>query len=537
MDFLQQPTDNAVNGDIPVKVEIRTNGALSTKSTKSISLSLIPSDGNSTGILEGRVTTPAADGVATFDGISVNNNGTYTLQATDGVHTVNSQPFKILDGKLVFLVQPKSGNIDQPLSPVVRVALEDGKGEILSDVNGDQVTLAFQFTGPGTVNASGNTAAFVDGVATFPALSVDTPENYTLGATDLRGDAQGTSNPFVVKGNHLVFTAKPADTGVGQGVAFTVTLEDANNKVVTTHNGDLISVGLDPVGNSAASNVVSIGTGAPVPLVNGVATFTATNGFAVRSVGTYTLTAEEDDDLHFKIQSTDTATSGPLNIKGNHLVFKVKPASTVGVKTPIPMQVQLLDFKNRVVTSDSTDQVVLQINPLNGSPATVSDATVTLENGVADLSGDTALSIGSVGTYSYTAVLEDSSNAPIGSTPGITSGKITVKPNMLIFHTQPKGFNHLVGTATFSVWLVNYQNKLISTEETNSVALTLVEVTGKSTDTISTSNFQITNGNVQVISDPFPSAGTYYYTATEIGTDDSPIDTTLTAMSSKFKVT
>jgi len=73
----------------------------------------------------------------------------------------------IANGKLVFVVQPKTAKISQPFSKV-EVKLEDGKGRVISNEDGQFVTLnVIPPTGQAAPNVSGNSATLVSGIATF----------------------------------------------------------------------------------------------------------------------------------------------------------------------------------------------------------------------------------------------------------------------------------------------------------------------------------------------------------------------------------
>lgn len=82
--FLQTPA-NSFNGQalFPLQVAVEdANGQVVTSDTSQITLAIATNNG--AGILRGTVTLSAQNGVATFNNVSINNFGSYSLTATDG---------------------------------------------------------------------------------------------------------------------------------------------------------------------------------------------------------------------------------------------------------------------------------------------------------------------------------------------------------------------------------------------------------------------------------------------------------------------
>ena len=122
--------------------------------------------------------------------------------------------------QLVFLVQPTNTGGTMSLNPAVKVAVEDGFGNVLTSDNTDQVTLALG-TNPSGATLSGTLMQTVsNGVATFNNLSVNKAgTGYTLTARDT--PLTVTSNAF--NSTLVVTSLKVTATG------FTVTFSDAFN--------------------------------------------------------------------------------------------------------------------------------------------------------------------------------------------------------------------------------------------------------------------------------------------------------------------
>ena len=99
-----------------------------------------------------------------------------------------------------------------PIKPAITVSVEDSTGDVETDAAGT-VTLD-----PIGVNANnpitGNTATFIDGVATFSDVELSQAGVYQLQASDDNDDAIGTSNKFGVGGDKLEFIEQPKNADV-----------------------------------------------------------------------------------------------------------------------------------------------------------------------------------------------------------------------------------------------------------------------------------------------------------------------------------
>ena len=176
-----------------------------TKATTSVTLTL----GNNPrgGILSGTVNVAAVNGVATFSDLRLDKSGTdYTLVAeATGLSRATSSPFRVTyaPAKLVFEVQPSSTGPGEPISPPVQVAVLDVEGNTVESAS---MGVTLWLRAPGLpLRPEIGTAAMVNGVATFPNLSIDEPgKGYSLIAFDSRYYSNGlnniTSAPFTVGG-------------------------------------------------------------------------------------------------------------------------------------------------------------------------------------------------------------------------------------------------------------------------------------------------------------------------------------------------
>ncbi|MGC2401379.1 MAG: chitobiase/beta-hexosaminidase C-terminal domain-containing protein, partial [Acidobacteriaceae bacterium] len=137
--------------------------------------------------------------------------------------------------RLVYVQQPSSTRAGGTITPAVRVAMEDARGNVVTSAR-NQVTLSL---------AGGNglqgtlTATAQNGIATFSNLSVSTAgSGDTLLASSPKLTA-ATSTSFTISASSspakLAFSQQPSNTQAGSAItpAVQVAVEDANGNVVT----------------------------------------------------------------------------------------------------------------------------------------------------------------------------------------------------------------------------------------------------------------------------------------------------------------
>jgi len=186
---------------------------------------------------------------------------------------------------LAFSQQPGNTLAGSMFSPAITVNIEYGNGSIITSDN-SSVTLAI-YSGPGGATLLGNvTVAAVNGVATFGNVSLTTPGNYTLQASDGSFPAV-ISNAFSVTpaaAVQVVFVQQPGGGTVGQPItpALTVDVEDSFGNLVT---GDHSNVTL-----AVASGPGTLAGTTTVAAVAGVATF---GNVSLTAAGNYTLNAAD----------------------------------------------------------------------------------------------------------------------------------------------------------------------------------------------------------------------------------------------------
>lgn len=386
------------------------------------------------GTLSGTTTIAAAAGVATFSTLSIDSAGTgYTLTATAASLTDGtSSTFDVIPGAathLLFMQQPTSATAGAALTPSVKVAAFDAKGNVATAYTAN-VTVAIG-TNPGGGTLSGTaTVAAVAGVATFPGLNINKSGiGYTLTAASgaLTGTTSAAFNIIAGAATHLVITTQPVNTAAGAAIApaVVVAAQDALGNTDLTYTANVVaSIATNP-GTGVLSGTLTRAAAA------GVATFDDLN---INLVGT-------GYALGFASGALTAATSAPFNIFANtatHLVFFVQPSNAVaGVAIAPAIVVQALDNSNNVATG-FTGGVTIAIGNNAGGGTLSGTKSVTAAAGVATFSN---LSIDKTGD-GYTLA------ASAGGVTGVTSSGFKITPasaTHLVFSQQP--VNSVAGVA------------------------------------------------------------------------------------------
>ena len=154
--------------------------------------------------LSGTTTVNAVNGIATFPDLSLDraSGEWYSLVAlAPGMAPWTSARFYVSAGPpvaLAFAVQPRNVRAGAPVSPAVRVVVQDACGNTVSRA-ADTGTLALA-TDPGGAALSGTTSAATSGgAAWFGDVRLDKPAaGYTLRATSAAGLRAATSAAFTV---------------------------------------------------------------------------------------------------------------------------------------------------------------------------------------------------------------------------------------------------------------------------------------------------------------------------------------------------
>ncbi len=267
--------------------------------TGSISVALTPGTGPSNAKLtcNGGLNAAEVNGVAAFNGCSVDTAGTYTLTATDGtLPSTTSASFTVGTAgpaaQLVFTTQPGGAPNGTALSPQPVVTIEDASGNTVSDP-GPIVLSITPNSGTngaalGCPDSNGLTVNPVNGVAAFSNCAIDTAgHGYTLTASDSANSLpDATSNPFNVAvasgpATQLAFTTEPGGAAPKAPLnpQPVVAVEDTNGNTVTTDNSSNVTLAI-----SGSATLACTG-GLTSEVTNGVASF---NGCRVDNAGTNT---------------------------------------------------------------------------------------------------------------------------------------------------------------------------------------------------------------------------------------------------------
>jgi len=186
--------------------------------------------------------------------------------------------------KLAFTQVPVNTSAGSPITPAVKVAIQDAAGNTVTSAT-DAITIAIG-NNPNSGTLFGTkTVGAVNGVATFAGLSVDrSGDGYTLAAS-ASGLGDITSPSFDIlpgEANRLVFLTAPTDRQVGEKFSpgLQVQVQDAGGNPV------LLATGQITITSSVTGTLSGSATATPIL---GTATF---NNLAINEAGTgYTLTA------------------------------------------------------------------------------------------------------------------------------------------------------------------------------------------------------------------------------------------------------
>ncbi len=403
------------------------------------------------GALSGTATVAAANGVATFAGLSANIVGSKQLTATKAATnatvssgargspatSVVSASFNITPAaasQLVFVSEAGGGiaGVVWGQQPVVQV--QDPYGNLVTATSDSSVAVSLALSGgvgpllgTATVNASG-------GVATFTNLNlqkISAADVLTASATIIAGSVTKVGQTFAVaaaQASQVAFTTQP-----GGGSAGGVWAQQPAVQVEDIY-GNRLSTGAD----SSVSVTLTLSTGTGVlagsvakQTVAGVADF-VDNGLSIDAVGANKVLAVTANIT----AGTVSATSGTFAItqgSATRLVFTTQPsggAAHVAWGTQPVVQVQ--DSNGNLVTTgpDSTVNVVLTLTggtgPLGGT------TTIAAAGGVATF---TNLGIDLVGTkhLTATATFSGGTTSAVSNSFAITHGAA----HAVVFARQP----------------------------------------------------------------------------------------------------
>lgn len=187
VEFVVQPSNVVEGVAIAPSITVEANLPDTTRDTSYVGdITLSIGTNPSGGAISGTVTQTAVAGLATFNDIEISVPGTaYTLLATaPGLTQDESDAFNVtLEAAthLFIFVEPSATQTGAAISPSVVVRARNSENVIDTNYAGT-VTVA-KLSGPGTLGGTLSQVA-VNGVATFPDLTLDTAGTYQLRFTD-----------------------------------------------------------------------------------------------------------------------------------------------------------------------------------------------------------------------------------------------------------------------------------------------------------------------------------------------------------------
>ncbi len=467
--FTTQPSNASAGEAIAPAVAVTLFDAfdnVATNATTTVTLELTSNPGD--GTLSGTTTVDVADGVASFDDLSIDKVASgyvLTASATD-LANIASDPFAIDPGapaQLAFLVQPSDATAGATISPALEVEVWDAFGNLVtSAVN--SVTMAIA-DNPGGGILSGTTSQdAVDGVATFDDLSIDkAASGYTItaGATGLTG---ATSEALAISAgaaSQLAFATQPSDAVAGELVAPTVEVQirdAAGNLISGATDVVTISIGANPGGGTLSG---TLSTSA----VDGVATF---GDLSIEKAGAdYTLVVSATGLTGATSSAFAIAPAAPAE-----LVFTSEPTDVIAGETIAPpVEVTVLDAFANVATNATLD-ITLQLGggaipsaPSAAAATLNGTTTVTAVNGVATFDD---LWIDEVGTgYSF--------SAGGGGLASVASQSFATEPasaSQLFFTIQPSDATANATMATVEVSVLDEFGNVV-TGSTDAITLAM----------------------------------------------------------------
>ena len=303
LEFTVQPNAAGAGNPISPAVQVAVedvNGSIVTSATTPVTLALSANPGAAT--LSGSLTVNAVNGVAIFNGLSLNYVGNgYTLSATaGGLSSATSLPFNIAAGgavKLAFSVQPVAAIVGSAITPAVQVAILDSFGNnVTTATNLVSLTMG---ANPGAATLGGLvTVAAVNGVASFSTLTLSNAgigNTLLASAPDLVGaTSQGFTTTFPAPtitaiDNQILYFGSTSTSALSFTVGDAITPSAALTVSGVSSNTTLVpSLNIVFAGSGATRTV----TVKPVTGKSGVCNITLTvmNGAGILSTTSFTLT-------------------------------------------------------------------------------------------------------------------------------------------------------------------------------------------------------------------------------------------------------
>lgn len=370
---------------VPVASVEVTTGAAAIEAGQTTTAQAVPRD-SAGGVLAGRPvawssSNPAVASVSPAGLVTGMSAGTASIIATIEGRT-GSAPLEVTARpatRLGFVTPPSSVVAGQPITPPVQVAFQDEVGGTAVTATG-AITVSFSANPTGATLGGTLTAQAVNGVATFPGLTVSLAgQPYSLQA-NAAGYPPATSSSFTVTAGAaaaLVIATAPAGaaaSGDPLGQQPVIQLKDAlgNNRS---------EAGVPVTASVATGPGTLAGTTTIQTDGNGRAVFTDLAILGV--VGTYT--------LRFESPGLAAVVSGPIGLgagDATQLTFTAAPPATGTNAVPL------------------AGAITVQLRDGTGNPVAQGGVavTATLASGPGSLSGVTIVPTGSNGAATFTGL-------------------------------------------------------------------------------------------------------------------------------------
>ena len=391
LEFDQQPTTEAAGATITPFITVRAEdaaGNLDTNFTGPVTLAI--ASGPSDGILSGTTTRAATGGIATFDNLSIQRAGSYTLRATSGTLTqATSVSFQITPGPpseatSEISASPTSIPADGSSTSTVTVLLRDAFGNALT-VGGANVAVMTTLgtLGPVTDNGNGTYSATLTS-STTPGTATITG---TVNAATISDTATVDFTP--VGAPSLVIQVQPSNTRVGQPISppVVVRVVDGLGNTLTDFPGSATAVlATRPAGAGLDGDTVE-------PFQNGVATF---------------------DDLRIDLAGTGYR----LGFTAPGAVGVVSASFSILSGDPSPSQSTIVASPTAIAADGiSTSTITVQLLDADGFPLSSGGDDVTLSTTLGTLSA-----VRDVGNGTYTATLRSTTTGGTARITGTVNG-------------------------------------------------------------------------------------------------------------------
>lgn len=412
--FRSSPSAGVVNAALdPVLVELQDGAGKLTDATNSVTIALGDNPNGAT--LGGTLSRNAIDGVATFDSLTIDKIGAYTLTVSSASITGAPAAVPITIGvgppaQLAFL-SPPTTTIPGAALPAFVVQLRDQSGNAVSGSNRVVLSVA---SGTESAVLSGDSVDAVNGNATFGAFTIDREGTYTISATSPTLTS-ATSASFTISDVHAMALVHSPLASQTNGVALspqpTIQLTDGSSAGNAVRKAGVVitaTVAAAPGSTNSIANSVATfsrtGTVMATTDANGLATFT---NFGVLSTQggltgrlTFTVTSGTTQTVAALTSDVVVDAGAPASVERSSSRVASTVAGTSLASTDYP-RVRIRDVANSPVPNASG--IAISFSVIGGSCTTAAGApavlTTTDADGIASLSSsDLTIPTGTAGS-------------------------------------------------------------------------------------------------------------------------------------------